>query len=254
MGKNDQALSLINELINKSPNFEGWRVMRAQINIDLKQLNMAKNDLDWLINKNVENYTYFQLLAHYHLLTNNSDNYNLAISKVLSLLNTEIEKNPENIELYFQRASTLQNLKKLSEALSDYAHIQSIFPMNYEALKQTAKIKLMQQVWNEAISIYNVLLANYPEEEEFYNNSALAYINMNNYQLASENFKKAIKLNPDNVDAHFNLARLNKTMGLNAESEKEIDQIRKILERKQKLKQLNKNDKELLKIINEERF
>ncbi len=73
----------------------------------------------------------------------------------------------------------------------------------------------MQKQWNEAIYLYNQLEKNYLPEEEFYNNRAIALINIGKLNEALYDLNKAIEINPANNDALNNKKRLLKILGHN---------------------------------------
>ena len=105
-------------------------------------------------------------------------------------------------------ASRNMTAKDYHNAENQYNLVLSNFTNNYEALKEKAKIKLIKNRWNEAIEIYDRLEANYPLEEGFCNNKAIAYIQLGNYAKALEYFDKTIAINPNNKDAIYNRNRL----------------------------------------------
>lgn len=71
--------------------------------------------------------------------------------------------------------------------MNDYEKILSLFPDNYKALVGKARNILMKKDWVAAINYYDQMQQNYPPEEEFYNNQAIAYLNLRNNSNALEN-------------------------------------------------------------------
>jgi len=209
-----KALQFINQVIQMHPDNSDLLFMRGQILLFMKQYDLAKKDFDAVLSKDSANYKFNELLAQYYLTQGNSRLYNLQKRKTLQILNGHYNKNKEDVEIIFEMASIYMSLKDYRNAENLYNRILSDFPNNYEALKQLAKIKLNKQQWNDVISIYNQLENNYPPEEEFFNNMAIACIQIGNYPKALEYFNKTILLNPNNKDAIFNRNKLKKDMGI----------------------------------------
>jgi tetratricopeptide (TPR) repeat protein len=130
------------------------------------------------------------------------------MDKIIQLLFEEHSKNKEDVDMIFEMASVYLTKKDVQNADKQFDLILNKYPNNYEALKQKARLKLAMQQWNEAILIYGRLEANYLPEEEFYNNKAIAYIQIGNHQKALEYFDKTVQLNPNNRDAVYNRNRL----------------------------------------------
>ncbi len=198
------ALSKINSLIEQNPLYVDLYSIRAQILMQLKRYQQAKNDIDYLIEKNPDNYTSMELLAQYYIYQGDKQNYNHLKEKSIALLGDTYDKNYQNIDVLFELASHYLASGDIVQAEKQYSLILEQFPNNYEALKQKAKIKLRMQQWPQAISAYNMIEANYPPEEEVYNNKAIAYIQIGDKAKALEYFDRTIELNPENSDAVYN--------------------------------------------------
>ncbi|MBN2520359.1 MAG: tetratricopeptide repeat protein, partial [Bacteroidales bacterium] len=213
LNQNDKALLVVNQLLDDKPDNDDLLYIRAQIMFNKKKFNLAKKDIDAVLSKDSTNFKFNQLLAQYYLSQGNSHLYYLQKRKTLQILNEYYNKNNEDVEIIFEMASIYMSLKDFQNAENMYNLILSDFPNNYESLKQKAKIKLTMQYWYDAISIYSQLEANYPPEEEIFNNMAIACIQNGNYSKALEYFDKTIMLNPNNKDAIFNRNKLRKEMG-----------------------------------------
>ncbi len=209
----DKALQVVNQGIREHPYNNDLLYIRGQIMINNKKFDLAKEDIDAVLSKDSTNYKFNDLLAQYYLSQGNNRLYNIQKRKTLQLLNDHYSKNNEDVDVIFKMASIYMALKDFQNAENMYHFILNDFPDNYESLKQLAKIKLNSQHWNDAISIYNQLEANYPPEEEVFNNMAIASIQIGNYSKALEYFDKSIMLNPNNKDAIFNRNKLRNEMG-----------------------------------------
>ena len=162
-----------------------------------------------------------------------------------NLLQIKLEENKENIPLAFEKASVLQKNKDLKGATEIYDDVLIALPSNYRALKEKARIMLVTQQWQNAINLYEKLLRLYNPEEEFYNNTAIAFIKTGNYEDALTSFSNTLKLDPSNIDALYNRSKLYKMLGDNQNAQKDLDTMKEILRTKQ---ELTENEKELLKL------
>lgn len=208
LDQTDKALQIINPLIKEDPKDEELLLTRTQIMLKKKKLDLVKQDIDQILATDSSNYKFNELLAQYYFNEGNKRLFYFQKTKILQLLNYQLKKNPEDIELMFEIASAYMEMKDFVNAEKQYNLVLNDFPNNYEALKEKAKIKLSAQNWQEAISIYDMLESDYPLEEGFCNNKAIAYIQIGNYTKAMEYFDKTIAINPNNKDAIFNRNKL----------------------------------------------
>ena len=229
-------------MIKEAPFDYDLLATRIGINIENKDYKSALKDCDFIISKDADNYKYYQMRAQLYLKINDKRN-SLNDNKVsLELISKEYSKNKENITLLFERASLLALINNMQDALMDYDRVLANFPINYEALKQKARILISQQQWNAAINSYMILSQNYPQEEEFFNNQAIAYLNMGNNAKAMEELDKTIQLNGENCDALFNRSKLKKMMGNEIGSKDDLSTVIKILTDRKNHGQLSNRD------------
>jgi tetratricopeptide (TPR) repeat protein len=252
LGKNDKALSILNKLISEHPYDNDLLASRAGIFLENKKFDNAKTDLNTIVSNEPENYKYYQLRAHYYLLSGNKNLALVDYTKALDILTEKYSKNNEDIELLFDKAEQQSMIGNLSGALADYNNILETFPINYEALKQKTKILLSNQQWTDVIASYETLIQNYREEEEFFNNEAIAYLNLGEYDKAMKKLDKTIELNSSNCDALFNRAKLKKMIGNKDEAKIDIQQIIKILVNKKNKGTITTQELELLNSVKSE--
>jgi tetratricopeptide (TPR) repeat protein len=245
----NEALPLLNNLIADNPIDLNIRASRAGIYLKTKRFELAKKDLDYVITQKTLNYKCNQLMYNYYNSINKPIDANEEIYIVLDLIEKQINSNNENIELLFEKANILSNMKRWRDADDVYSKILGIFPYNYEALKEKARIKLTEKIWNDAIYYYNQLEKYYVPEEEFFNNKAIAYINLGNYDQALLQLNKTIEINPDNFDAKYNRIRLYNLLGNKTQAEIELLNLKTVLQKKQKSGKASDSEKELLLII-----
>jgi tetratricopeptide (TPR) repeat protein len=121
-----------------------------------------------------------------------------------------------------------------------------LFPGNYKALAEKVKFVLLQKDWAGAIGLYDQLIQNYPPEEEFYNNQAIAYLNLGDYDNAMVKFNKTIELNQQNCDALYNRSKLYKMMGNEERSKDDLKKIILILNERKRNGKISNDDLEWL--------
>ena len=133
--------------------------------------------------------------------------------------------------------------------MNDYDKIISFFPNNYKALQEKARYSLIQKDWQSAIRYYNQLTQNYPPEEEFYNNQAIAFLNLKSYENALENLNKSLALNPSNCDALYNRSKLYAVMNKPDQSRKDRESIISILKNKKSKGTISRDESALLQQV-----
>jgi tetratricopeptide (TPR) repeat protein len=166
--------------------------------------------------------------------------------KALELLNKEYDLNKEDIDILFDKAEQNKILGNDPDAMADYDNILLLFPGNYKALSEKVRFVLLQKDWAGAIGLYDQLIQNYPPEEEFYNNQAIAYLNLGDYDNAMIKFNKTIELNPQNCDALYNRSKLYKMMGNEERSKDDLKKIILILNERKSKGKISNNDLEWL--------
>lgn len=243
--KTNDALLLLKSMSEKYPVNEELHELLCSIYIGKKDISAAQNEINFLISSDSTNYRYYFMYSEIAEITRNQEKvreYNIMGNKWLQ---SKLAENKENIPLAFEKASIFQKNKDLKGAIEIYNDVLEVFPSNYRALKEKARIMLVMQQWHDAINLYEELLRLYNPEEEFYNNSAIAYINTGNYEEALNSFSNTLKLNPSNIDALFNRSKLYKTLGNTQKADKDLDTMKQILRAK---KNLTKDEKQLLNL------
>lgn len=211
LGRYNEALSLINRQIQGYPYLYDLRAKRVMIALEKNDRVLAKKDLDVLLAENADDETTYELLARYYANEPvKSEGY---LQKAVGIINKKLEGSPEDVVLLLKKASLLSALRNWRQTDETLSRVLELFPYNYEALKQKAKIKLLQKQWSEAINLYNQLEKYYQPEEEFFNNRAIARINLGMFDQALADFDRTLKLNPQNEDALKNKAKLMQMMG-----------------------------------------
>jgi tetratricopeptide (TPR) repeat protein len=204
-GKMPETLKTINQLIGQYPDDYSLYLTRAGFYNANNQLNEALSDLNKAILINGESYQAYQNRLEFDLKTGNQAKAAEDQKAFLIYLNHKIDKQ-NNPLLLFERAEFYENSGDIKSALSDYDAILNQWPVNYKALKQKAKILMASQNPVDVLAIYQILIANYQPEAEFYNNIGLIQAQTGKANDALKNFAKALAIDPDNLDVLYNRA------------------------------------------------
>jgi len=71
----------------------------------------------------------------------------------------------------------------------------------------------MQARWQEAVGVNREIIENFPEDVDTYNRLGRAYLELGQYPLAREAYRRAVQLDPYNAISARNLRRLNDLKG-----------------------------------------
>jgi tetratricopeptide (TPR) repeat protein len=98
---------------------------------------------------------------------------------------------------------------------------QKLFPKKEAALFVLARAYEATKKPEEAIALYNQLIASYPEKTEYINNrGVINFNNLKKYPEAKADFEAAIRLSPGNGSFFLNLSRCHYMMGDMSEARK----------------------------------
>jgi tetratricopeptide (TPR) repeat protein len=207
----NNAMKIVNRLIDKHPYIDDYKIRRAQIALMMNDYDQAKKDLDYLKKQNSDNINVYEVEVQYY--SNNPEAQRRIGEKAIELINKKLQISNEDIPLLFNKADFQAIIKDWNGYENTLNRILNIFPFNYEALKRKARLKIATKQWAEAVDIYNQLEKYYLPEEEFFNNRAIAKINLGDNDGALKDFNKLLQLNPNNNDARVNRERLLQMMG-----------------------------------------
>lgn len=82
------------------------------------------------------------------------------------------------------------------------------YPLDLQDRLLLARLEIRNNEIDEAIELYNELIAMSPEDEALFLRLGFLYSEQNQYREAEQTFQKALDLNPDSLFAHLYLARL----------------------------------------------
>jgi len=138
-----------------------------------------------------------------------SKTYDSALTKLknkrgeLQELDKNVEMDPQNISLYFDRSDFWLEINNIEEALNDYSKINSLDPENEELYWQRASILKKENRLVEAIKDYSKLAELYPDDPGCYFHRAELLVKENRFDEATNDYTKLIEIEPNNIDFYF---------------------------------------------------
>ncbi len=113
---------------------------------------------------------------------------------------------PETTEALLLRATLLAQGGKFDRALADLQSVRASVGDNPELLAQLAAVYQGAHRWEEAIAIYNQLLASHPGSAAAFRGRGDSYLGWGKQRQAIADYEAAIRLEPENREALNNLA------------------------------------------------
>ena len=196
MNKNTEALEQYNMYIKAFPNDVKGYLAIAEIYQDLKNYDKAIENYLIAQNKDPNNIETKKSLANcYH----NKKDYDEA----LKLYNEILELQPEDFNVRFNKALALHALKQYDKAITEYKELLNI--KNEKAIKENLNNALVSRGhelvedknYNNAISNFKEAIKGGYNDGYVYYGMAKAYKGLGENSKASDNYEKAISINPD---------------------------------------------------------
>ncbi len=201
---------------------------RAEIAYNKGDYEMAKKCYSRVIDLDSEVYdSYFKVANTYYEL----GIYDTAIMYYIA----ETERDSTRSEIFYNMGFCYSELSKmeiytetdkvkcLEEAIRMYDKALKISPQLFVAYSGKLKALVGLGKWSEVIDCGKSAIKVNPNHDDGYFYSGVAECQLNRFDDAEQNFNKAIKCNPDNYIAYFNLAYLYSLKG-NMSKSKEFQQ------------------------------
>lgn len=125
-----------------------------------------------------------------------------AVSKTLEV-DSLIKADPNNAQLYYQRARILFDLKSYPKALIDILTATNINPKNVAYYLLAGDIYIAMGQGNDAIGLISEAINNNPENEALYTRAVEYNFLMKNEQAAINFANDLLRINKNNADAYF---------------------------------------------------
>jgi len=127
---------------------------------------------------------------------------------VVDDLTKALEADPNYADALEWRSRAYLQTQQKQEALADAKQFQKLYPQKETAQFALARAYEANKMSDEAIAIYNQLIAANPTKVEYINNRGVIYFNnLKNYTQAMADFEAAIRLSPENGSFYLNMSR-----------------------------------------------
>jgi tetratricopeptide (TPR) repeat protein/S1-C subfamily serine protease len=165
-GRKEEALLDYNKAVEINPDYDSYN-SRGDYYKEINQIEKAKEDYEMSLN----------------------------------LLNKEIEKQPRNPFLYWQRGSLKTSLQDYTGAIQDYSKMIELQPKNFQAYLNRGLARLQSEDYQEAIKDFDQMIIVAPDNILAnilaYQNRGRAYRLLNKHSEALKDYNKLIELQPD---------------------------------------------------------
>lgn len=148
------------------------------------------------------------------------DQTNMAIEAY----NHGIEIDPGSLDLYTNRARSLEKIGNTKLALQDYQHVLEIEPNQPIAQFNMIKLQLREKPDDQLNSLNRYIEQN-PKMAHGYAERGLHFYASHDYASALMDFEKAVEIDSDNIDYLFNLALANEKLSNIEKAELLFDQV-----------------------------
>jgi tetratricopeptide (TPR) repeat protein len=127
---------------------------------------------------------------------------------VVEHLTKALEADPNYADALEWRTRAYLQTQQKELALADATKFHKLFPQKEAAQFVLARAYEGNKMPQEAIAMYNLLIAAYPKKTEYLNNRGVINFNsVKNYTAAKADFEAAIQLSPTNGSYYLNLSR-----------------------------------------------
>ena len=145
---------------------------------------------------------------------------------IITYYSQKIEKDPDDYVSLIERGIEYNIADDYEKSLADLNRALVINPTNMKALYYRAICLRKLNLSTQLIEDYTMLIElKYPDLAEIYNNRALTYGSLKQYELALPDHNKAIELEPYKASYLFNRATYYKNINLNKEAIKDYDLV-----------------------------
>jgi len=172
--------------------------------------------------------------------------------KAISLLTEGLEENPEDVEFLSFRAEILEQIGDLDGALADYEKYLTLIPLNYNVLREKAKIEYSRKQWLETRETHTVLIDNFPPQSDFFLNRCYANIRLGNRPEAVADLDKAQEFLHNDYYKLYDIAILKMNLNDRPGARKDLEKLASFLSGKREKGGLNNAELQLQHTVSEQ--
>ena len=176
-------------------------VVKAKIYLKLGNNKKAKEQLINLVTKYPENYIGHKMLAEIYEIEG-------GMRKAIDEYVQAIDVNKKDYDSYYKIAELLTNLDKSEEAAQMLFNLLNKKPDYIKATNLLGDILIENEMYKEAVNIYQEALKYNPVSFELYYNLGIAYTMLNDFQNAKICYEKAADINSISYNTKYSLAEI----------------------------------------------
>lgn len=245
----EQGFELLNELIEKYPGIAELYFTRVNLMSKQEDLPAIKADLDQAVAVEPDNYLTYLSRSSYYNSMSMPDMVKKDLNRAIKLLGEEINKNPQNVQLYLDRAKILKQIGDVQGALSEYESYLESWPVNYIVLMKMAKIYESQKQWEKVIDTYSEIIDNFPDATHILFDRGLAYEQSGNLQKALSDLNIVIHSYPEEYSYYYYRSEIKKQLGDQDGYANDLRTIAHILKELSLKRKLNQEEQDILSSI-----
>lgn len=216
LGKNEQALNQFDVVFRQNPSLHSLRFDYANLLADMDKNDAAVENYKVYIKNYPDDARVYQNIAVVYKRLNNIDETIFNYEKAL-----ELQKDNKDVEVILALAECYHLKKDYNNALKYYDEVLLVKKDDYDVKMNKALVLHALNNYKDAITLYTELLQDKEDSSVQLNlTSALVslgneYLKEENYTLATESFERAIQKGSNDSYAYFGLAKAYRACGIN---------------------------------------
>jgi hypothetical protein len=131
----------------------------------------------------------------------------------LRALDAALATAPRNAELHFERARTLERLRRRKDALAAYVAALELEPSHFGALTDLAIMLYNSDARKEAFDLFEQTIGYHPRNATAQMNFAYVLLKAGELRRAQQHYETALTLDPENAEARRGLATVATQLG-----------------------------------------
>lgn len=122
----------------------------------------------------------------------------------ISTLNTFLETHKNDTSALYWKAYCFYKLKNYQAAFENYTLVLKFNPRCFAAHVDMANMYVLEKKFNEALPFFNAAISMHDSDINLYNSRGMCYYYADKFEMAIKDFKRVLKLDPNNYLAYNN--------------------------------------------------
>jgi tetratricopeptide (TPR) repeat protein len=128
------------------------------------------------------------------------------VQEQIEYLKKAVGMNKKDISVRKVLAGVFSKLGRLDEAIGEYKEVLNIKPDDSLSMEELVKCYIKKNQFDDAIKISRVILKNDPKSAQAYVALGLSMAEKGQWAQAAQNYREAVRIEPDNYPVRFKLA------------------------------------------------